>query len=66
MPVSKRGCLVCGEELVYGQTEKLECFYRRRVYDSNAECKDAHFVCDKCHSMPGNELIEKLCALSKL
>jgi hypothetical protein len=66
MPVYKKGCLVCGKELVYGQTEKSECFYCHKVYDSNVKCEAGHFVCDECHSLPGNELIENFCINSKL
>ncbi len=62
----KTGCLICGEELVYTKgLDKLECFYCHEVYDSNAKCKNGHFVCDRCHSLPAMELIEKYCIASK-
>ena len=60
------GCLVCGQELVYGKNEKLECFYCHKVFDSNTKCKEGHYVCDKCHSLPGNDLIETYCIATKL
>jgi hypothetical protein len=66
MSPQRSGCVVCGEELVYGKNEKLECFYCRKVFDSNVKCKQGHYVCDKCHSMPANDLIETYCIESKL
>ncbi len=58
MPSQKKGCLICGWELVYGLSEKLECFYCYRTYEANVKCIDGHFVCDTCHSLPANDLIE--------
>jgi hypothetical protein len=66
MPVYREGCLVCGKGLVYGKTGKLECFYCHRVYDSNVKCEAGHFVCDECHSMSGNDLIESFCTATRL
>jgi hypothetical protein len=66
MSPQKSGCVVCGEELVYGKNEKMECFYCKKVFDSNVKCKDGHYVCDKCHSMPANDLIETYCISSQL
>ncbi len=60
-------CLVCGGELVYEEgLDKLECFYCHEVYDSNVKCKNDHFVCDRCHSLPAMELIESYCIASKI
>ena len=62
----KTGCLICGEELVYTkEPDTLECFYCRQVYDSNAKCKNGHYVCDGCHSSPAVDLIENYCITSK-
>ena len=62
----RTGCLVCGEELVYEKdTEQLECFYCKQVYDSNAKCKNGHYVCDRCHSLPAMDLIESYCVASE-
>jgi hypothetical protein len=66
MSPQKSGCVVCGEELIYGKNEKLECFYCQKVFDSNVKCKEGHYVCDKCHSMPANDLIETYCIGSQL
>jgi hypothetical protein len=62
----KTGCLICGEELVYQkEPAQLECFYCRQVYDSNAKCRNGHYVCDRCHSLPAIDLIENYCISSK-
>jgi hypothetical protein len=62
----KTGCLVCGEELVYTKDlAPLECFYCHQVYDSNVKCKNGHYVCDRCHSLPSINLIENYCISSK-
>jgi hypothetical protein len=62
----RTGCLVCGEELLYEkEPEQLECFYCKQVYDSNAKCKNGHYVCDRCHSLPAMELIESYCVASE-
>jgi hypothetical protein len=66
MSHKRSGCVVCGEELVYGQNEKLECFYCHKILDSKVKCRKGHYVCDKCHSMPGNDLIENFCNTSKI
>jgi hypothetical protein len=66
MSSHRKGCLVCGKELVYGPTEKLECFCCHRIYDANVKCANGHFVCDDCHSMPANELIETYCISTEL
>ena len=62
----KTGCLICGEELVYGkETAQLECFYCKQAYDSSMRCRNGHYVCDRCHSLPAMELIESYCNSTK-
>jgi hypothetical protein len=62
----KTGCLICGEELVYEkEPAKVECFYCIQACDSNVKCKNGHYVCDRCHSLPAMELIENYCLSSK-
>lgn len=62
----KTGCLICGEELFYGkEPAKLECFYCKQACDSNVKCKNGHYVCDRCHSLPAMDLIENYCLSSK-
>ncbi|GAG20280.1 unnamed protein product, partial [marine sediment metagenome] len=58
----KTGCLVCGSELVYStKTDKAECYYCKRIYDSNVKCVNDHFICDSCHNLPASELIKQFC-----
>ncbi|MCW4006094.1 MAG: DUF5714 domain-containing protein [Candidatus Bathyarchaeota archaeon] len=64
MSTHKKGCLICGQDLQYGETEKLECLYCHKTYDANVKCKNGHFVCDNCHSLPANDLIENYCLSS--
>ena len=63
----KTGCLICGKELIYLENvEKKGCYYCLEKYDTNVICIDGHFICDKCHSLPANDLIEQTCINSKL
>lgn len=63
----KTGCLICGEKLVYlKQPERAACYYCHQVCESDIKCEDDHFVCDTCHSLPANDLIEQFCLSSKL
>lgn len=62
----KSGCLVCGKELVYDKRQvRRACIYCRNEKTSNARCKAGHFVCDRCHSLGGNDLIETVCTASE-
>ena len=62
----KTGCLVCGEELIYAnEPAKHECFYCKQASDSNMRCRNGHYVCDKCHSLPAMDLIENYCNSTK-
>jgi len=42
------------------------CYYCLEKYDANVACADGYFVCDKCHSLPANNFIERTCIKSKL
>ena len=66
MSEHRKGCLICGEERVYGESEALECFYCHKIYDTNVKCLEGHFVCDICHSASANDLIESFCSTSTL
>ena len=57
----RKDCMVCGKELTYGKTQKLKCFFCNKIHNSKVICKNGHFICDKCHSMSGNKLIEQYC-----
>lgn len=61
----KTGCLICGEKLIYGkEPTPIECFYCKQASDSNVKCRNGHYVCDRCHSLPAMELVENYCNYS--
>lgn len=63
----KNHCVVCGADLIYPEeTRHVECFYCGGPYEANALCAAGHFVCDKCHSLKGNDLIEQYCVKTTL
>lgn len=63
----RSGCLICGKEIAYLKNKKKQqCLYCLETYESDVICIDGHFVCDKCHSLPANDLIEQTCINSKL
>ena len=56
----KSGCALCGKELLYtGESEELHCVFCSNVFASQARCVNGHFVCDACHSLSANDLIER-------
>jgi hypothetical protein len=58
----KEGCLICGKSLVYGQENRdLSCSICGAEESGTVACEDGHFVCDSCHSLSGNDFIEKYC-----
>lgn len=62
----QEGCLICGDKLIYLQnSEKLTCFYCNKAYGSNGKCVNGHYVCDRCHSSPANEIIQQYCITTK-
>jgi hypothetical protein len=59
----KTGCMLCGRELIYLQhNEPARCVYCGREQETNARCIDGHFVCDACHTLSADDLIEQYCA----
>jgi hypothetical protein len=62
----KVNCLICGAELKYEtQPSKMRCYLCQDEYESNAECLNGHFVCDKCHSLQASEIISHFCINSE-
>ena len=62
----KSGCVICGEELVYGgNDEPLECQYCDNLFTSNVKCANGHFICDRCHSLSANDIIQEYCITSE-
>jgi len=57
----KNNCVVCGKELVYDTTgTRAECFYCKEVCLTDVLCAGGHYVCDRCHSLKGLDLIERV------
>jgi hypothetical protein len=56
------GCLVCSKELTYLETPKrTACAYRGEIHLTDTVCADGHYVCDRCHRLPAEEIIGKYC-----
>ena len=56
------GCMVCGEELVYGSEDsELKCIYCNDTFNSNVSCSKGHYICDGCHSKDSIDLIYSYC-----
>ena len=63
----KSGCLVCGQKLEYSKdSEKRRCIYCNQYFNSNVKCINGHFICDLCHSLSANDLIENFCINTRL
>jgi ubiquinone/menaquinone biosynthesis C-methylase UbiE len=62
-PKHVTGCMVCGAELVYSQSNrKLRCYYCDAEIYGNVVCEGGHFVCDKCHAHDALSVIEQVCS----
>ncbi len=44
--------------------EDALCFYCKETYRSNVSCEAGHYVCDRCHSLAANDIIEQYCLKS--
>jgi hypothetical protein len=56
----RSGCVVCGKELVYiDEPEEMRCIFCDGTFQSQAKCTDNHFICDACHSLSANDLIQR-------
>ena len=66
MQTPKDGCLICQSELVYqSTTELLKGSFCDLYFDSNVKCINSHYICDSCHSLDAQQIIEKTCNNSK-
>lgn len=62
MSGEKTGCLICGEELIYKNSEEeMECVFCGKKQMSNVACKNGHFICDECHGRDAEEIITAFC-----
>jgi hypothetical protein len=63
----KTGCLICGFELTYLSAEgKQPCEYCGKSFASDVCCVNHHYVCDRCHALSANDLIEQFCRTTLL
>ncbi len=54
------GCAFCGKELRYiSESEEMQCLFCNRIFSSQAKCVNNHFICDTCHSLSANDLIQR-------
>ncbi|OPX71007.1 MAG: hypothetical protein A4E36_00215 [Methanoregulaceae archaeon PtaB.Bin009] len=58
----KSGCLVCGRDLVYlDAPEESVCSFCGKGYVTEVRCVEGHYICDDCHRLPAEYLIETTC-----
>ncbi|MGA2152331.1 MAG: DUF5714 domain-containing protein [Geobacteraceae bacterium] len=63
----KMGCLICGFELACLPAEEiLLCEYCRKPFTADVCCVNRHYVCDRCHALSANDLIEQYCRTTLL
>lgn len=61
------GCLICGFELAcLPEEEILLCEYCRKPFTADVRCINRHYVCDRCHALSANDLIEQYCRTTLL
>jgi hypothetical protein len=53
------GCFICGAPLEYlHEPEEMECMFCKEKHLSSSRCISGHFICDRCHRMDAEDLIE--------
>jgi hypothetical protein len=62
----KTDCLLCGEELIYlDKPKKIPCIFCNNLFETEVTCINNHYVCDNCHRMNADDLIQKICVQTK-
>ena len=60
--MNNSGCIICGGDLEYfSEKTTLKCYVCSKEYESNAQCKNGHYICDNCHRSDAVEYIENFC-----
>lgn len=55
-------CVICHAPLVYHKDQRMmTCSICGRMFMSNAECANGHYVCDRCHSEKGLDTVRSCC-----
>jgi hypothetical protein len=63
----RTGCLICGSDIEYLEVpEHLRCVYCGNEYDTVSRCREGHYVCDGCHRLSPESLIEQFCTNTDL
>jgi hypothetical protein len=63
----KRDCVVCGKALTYPDSlQSVACWFCGKPFEVNALCETGHYVCDACHSMGANDVIERFCIITDM
>ncbi|OHD13131.1 MAG: hypothetical protein A2Y34_01075 [Spirochaetes bacterium GWC1_27_15] len=60
------GCLICGNDLVYGEKELKKCEICKKEYETNCKCQNDHFICDDCHRLDSINFLETFIKETKL
>ncbi|MFX1377696.1 MAG: DUF5714 domain-containing protein [Promethearchaeota archaeon] len=63
-------CEICGKNLIYATKfedyKDLKCEICGKIFKSNVYCEIGHYMCDTCHSKGPIEIIEQICAETRL
>jgi hypothetical protein len=63
----RTGCLICGSVIEYLEIpERLRCVYCGNEYETVSRCREGHYVCDACHRISPEDLIEQFCVSTGL
>lgn len=62
----ENGCILCGDDIIYlDSAKKMRCAVCGKEFESNAVCKNGHYVCDVCHAEAAYAVIKYVCLKSK-
>jgi len=53
------GCPICGAPIEYlSEPVEMECLFCKEKQLTSSRCVNGHFICDRCHRMSAEDLIE--------
>jgi len=59
------GCMICGGDLEYlDEPEEIRCMYCGELFSTTTRCERGHYVCDRCHRLGGEDIVELSCIRS--
>jgi len=57
--------MICGGDLEYlDEPEEIRCMYCRELFSTTTRCERGRYVCDRCHRLGGEDIIELSCIRS--